>query len=84
MDGSYLDIQAAHRIVYSEVISTSGAPLSASLVTWELESHGAGSRLVVTAQVTSLVGREMIDGSRAGMDAALDNLVEVVEGGAGR
>lgn len=80
----YLDIQASRRIVYSELISTSDVRLSASLVTWELESHGTGTRLVVTAQVTSWVGRDMIDGSRAGMNGALDNLVEVVEEDAGR
>lgn len=71
----YVDIRDGRRIVYCEVIATSDAPLSASLVTWELSADGSGTRLVVTDQVTSFVGMDMIDGSRSGMNGALDNLV---------
>lgn len=79
----YLDILDGQRIVYSEVISTSEARLSVSLVTWELSTEGSGTRLVVTDQVTSFVGTEMIDGSRAGMNGALDNLVGLVDADGG-
>lgn len=75
----YLDILDGQRIVYSEVIATSEARLSVSLVTWELSGDGADTRLVVTDQVASFVGREMIDGSRSGMNGALDNLVALIE-----
>jgi uncharacterized protein YndB with AHSA1/START domain len=75
----YLDILDGQRIVYSEVIATSEARLSVSLVTWELSADGSGTRLVVTDQVTSFVGREMIDGSRSGMNGALDNLASLVD-----
>jgi len=74
----YLDILDGQRIVYCEVISTSEARLSVSLVTWELSTDGSGTRLVVTDQVTSFVGKEMIDGSRSGMTGALDNLASLV------
>ena len=75
----YLDILEGQRIVYSETISMSEARLAASLVTWGLSADGSGTRLVVTDQITSFVGQEMIDGSRAGMIGALDNLVELLD-----
>lgn len=75
----YLDILEAQRIVYSEVISTAAARLSVSLVSWELNADGGGTRLVVTDQITSFVGQEMIDGSRSGMNGALDNLARWVD-----
>lgn len=71
----YLDIVEARRIVYSEVIATSGERLAVSLVTWDLRPVPQGTRLVVTDQLVSFVGAEMIEGSRLGMTAALDNLV---------
>ncbi|MEZ4222013.1 MAG: SRPBCC domain-containing protein [Polyangiaceae bacterium] len=74
----YLDIVEAQRIVYSEVISSSDARLSVSLVTWDLRRDGEGTHLLVTDHVASFVGADMIDGSRAGMNAALDNLVEAM------
>jgi uncharacterized protein YndB with AHSA1/START domain len=74
----YMDIVAAQRIVYSELISAD-EPLAASLVTWNLFPDRAGTRLVVTDQVASFIGDDMIDGSHAGMNAALNNLVELLE-----
>ena len=70
----YVDITAPWRIVYTEVISEGDKRLAASLVTWSLGDTRDGTRLVVTDQVTSFVGAEMIEGSRMGMAAALDNL----------
>ncbi len=75
----YLDILEGRRIVYSEVISASESRLSVSLVTWALCADGAGTQLHVTDHVVSFVGREMIDGSRSGMNGALDNLVALVD-----
>lgn len=72
----YVDIVDTRRIVYSELISTSDTRLAISLVTWDLSAEPEGARLGVTDQVTSFVGGDMIDGSRVGMNAALDNLVE--------
>jgi uncharacterized protein YndB with AHSA1/START domain len=75
----YLDILHGQRIVYSEVISTAEQRLCASVVTWELSADGLGTRLALAVQVTSFVGEEMIDGSRNGMNGALDRLVEMVD-----
>lgn len=74
----YLAIEAPGLIVYQEVISAGGHILAASLVTWEITPTAMGSRLVVTDQITSLVGLPMIEGSRIGMSAALDHLVKMV------
>ncbi|MBN9159930.1 MAG: hypothetical protein BGO98_18960 [Myxococcales bacterium 68-20] len=75
----YADIVENERIVYSEVISTTDMKLSVSLVTWEIVPDQTGSRLVVTDQIASFVGDDMIAGSRVGMNAALDNLVALLE-----
>jgi len=74
----YADVVENERIVYSEVIATKDMRLAVSLVTWELFPDGTGSRLVVTDQVASFVGDDMIAGSRMGMNAALDNLVTLL------
>ena len=79
----YADIVENRRIVYSEVISTTDMRLSVSLVTWEIFPEGTGARLVVTDQIASFVGDDMITGSRVGMSAALDNLTSLLERTAG-
>lgn len=76
---SYVEIAAPWRIVYTELISKGHVRLAVSLVTWELTETATGTQLVVTDQIASLVGAEMIDGSRVGMEAALDNLCERLE-----
>jgi uncharacterized protein YndB with AHSA1/START domain len=70
----YVDIVDGSRILYTEVIATGHDRLSASLVTWDLTPTTSGSRLTVTVQLTSLVGAEMVLGTKVGMNAALDNL----------
>mgnify|MGYP001140740641 CR=1 FL=1 len=47
--------------------------------TWEIVPDQTASRLVVTDQIASFVGDDMIAGSRVGMNAALDNLVALLE-----
>ncbi len=70
----YEDIVSGKRIIYSEAIKAFGKRLSVSLVTWEIVPRATGSRLLVTVQIASLVGDDMIAGTRVGMNAALDNL----------
>jgi uncharacterized protein YndB with AHSA1/START domain len=70
----YVDLVVGSRIVYTEVIARAGKPLSVSLVTWELAPTTTGTRLVVTVQLTSLVGEGMVTGTKVGMAAALDRL----------
>lgn len=64
------------RSVNSEVISRGGVALSAALVTAEVAAEGAGARIAVTVQLSSL-GEEMEAGYRAGFGAGLDNLAGV-------
>ena len=58
--------------------------MSVSQVTWQLTGEGDGTWLVVTDQIVSLVGDEMIAGSRAGMTGALDNLATWLAGAGGQ
>lgn len=71
----YEDILDNRRIVYSETISTQGTRLSIALVSWELFEENGGTRVLVTDQIASFVGNDMVVGSKLGMTAALDNLV---------
>jgi uncharacterized protein YndB with AHSA1/START domain len=74
----WLHLDAPRRSVNSEVISSEGKSLSASLITADITGHGETSRLVVTVQLSSLA-QDMADGYRAGFGAGLDNLAGVAE-----
>ncbi len=74
----YQDIVPSQRIVYAERVASGSASLSASLVTMDLVPDGARTRLVLTDQIASFVGADMIDGAKRGTAAALDNLVRLV------
>ncbi|MCH8521681.1 SRPBCC domain-containing protein [Glycocaulis sp.] len=69
----YLDIVQNERIVFAETISEAGKPLCAALVSIEIAAAGAGTRQIVTCQVTEFVDG-MADGYRHGYGASLDNL----------
>ena len=71
----YLSIVPPLRIVSSETVYTGGKLLMASLITTQLETQGARTRLVMNVQVTSLCGEGMLRGTGEGTQAALDNLV---------
>lgn len=47
---------------------------SVALVTWEVIPASEGSRPIVTDQVASFVGPDMLEGTQAGTAAALDLL----------
>ncbi len=76
----YLEILPDRRIVMSETVAQDGQILSAALITVELTAEGAGTRLAFTDQVAAIGGPDMIAGSRAGWNAALDNLVREIGG----
>ena len=61
------------RIVYTESVSDVSL-LSVALVTWEVIPDGEVSRLIVTDQVASFVGPDMLEGPQSGTAAALDLL----------
>ena len=74
VDLSYLDIVPEQRIVSVETVSQDATRLSVSLITVEFQPSGKGTRLVLTDQIVALDGSDMVAGSRAGFNAALDNL----------
>ena len=77
-DSGWLDLQPARRSVNCELVSREGAPLSAALVTADFAEDGAGSRLSVAVQLSTLAGGEgMQAGYRQGFGAGLDNLAAV-------
>ena len=63
-------------IVFTErLVSTEGALLAMSLVTWAVAPHGDGeTTLTIIDQVTSTAGDGPIHGSRDGYGAMLDQL----------
>lgn len=71
----YAVIDSESLVTYAEVVSSEGAPLAASLVTWRFAEADARTRVEVTSQVTSFVGEGMIDGHRKGHALALEQLV---------
>lgn len=80
----YVSIAPPGLIIYTEVISSEAMVLGASLISWEIVTTKKGARLTVTDQVASLQGSRLIDGSRLGMNAALDHLVEMLKSGDSR
>lgn len=72
----WLALQPGSRSVGYEVVSSGGATRSAALVTADFAQTGAGSRVVVTVQLSSLA-EDMAAGYRQGFDAGLDNLASV-------
>lgn len=76
---TYCDIVPNRGIVSSEVIEVNGAPILISLLTTTLEPVDAGTKVVLTAQLVSLKGDDMIQGAKMGQNAAMDNLVAAMK-----
>lgn len=76
---TYYDIVPNKRIVSSEVIETQGRKLLISMSTTTFEPEGSGTKVVVTVQLTSLAGEDMLDGAKFGHNASLDNLVKAMQ-----
>lgn len=76
-EGGWLELRPGVRSVGYEVISSDGVTRSAALVTADFADVGAGSRVVVTVQLSSLA-EDMEAGYRQGF-GGLDNLVGVAE-----
>ena len=72
----WLALQPAQRSVNYEVIESEDVTQSVALVTADFTDTGAGSRVVVTVQLSSLA-EDMEAGYRQGFGAGLDNLVDV-------
>jgi uncharacterized protein YndB with AHSA1/START domain len=76
---TYLDIVPNERIVASEVIETAGRKLGISLLTTTLTPEHNGTKVTLTAQLTSLAGDDMISGAKLGHRASLANLAKAVQ-----
>jgi uncharacterized protein YndB with AHSA1/START domain len=77
-EGGWLALRPEAQSVGYEVISSGGVTRSAALVTADFTDIGAGSKLVVTVQLSSLA-RDMAAGYREGFGAGMDNLADVAE-----
>jgi uncharacterized protein YndB with AHSA1/START domain len=75
----YLEIIRNARIVSLETIDVVGRRLCASLNTLELTPTAQGTSLLLTVQVTSYVGSEIIHGNEVGHTSSLNNLVSYLE-----
>lgn len=75
-EAGWLALEPEARSVGYEVISSGGVTRSAALVTADFAGTGAGSRVVVTVQLSSLA-EDMEEGYRQGFGAGLDNLAAV-------
>ncbi|MBS0478830.1 MAG: SRPBCC domain-containing protein [Proteobacteria bacterium] len=73
---TYISIMPSSRIVSSEVVESGGQILMANLITTLLSEEGSETRVRMTVQVTSFCGDEMLQGTEAGNNASLDNLVQ--------
>jgi uncharacterized protein YndB with AHSA1/START domain len=78
----YLHIVADRHIVSSETIDADGRRLSASLTTVQLMPKGTQTKLTLTVQVAAFEGRDMIEGTKFGHNAALANLAKALSGAA--
>jgi uncharacterized protein YndB with AHSA1/START domain len=76
---TYYDIAPNERIIASEVVESKGRKLLISMSTTTFKPEGTGTRLIVTAQLTSLTGEDMLNGAKFGHNASLDNLVKAMQ-----
>lgn len=72
----YEVIETDRRLILTERCRDGDTLLSVSLITVDIEPQAGGSRLTLTNQIVALDGGGMIEGSRHGWSAALDNLAE--------
>ena len=76
---TYYDIVRNERIISSEVVETQGKKLLVTMATTTFERQGTGTKVIVTAQLTSLAGDDMLNGAKFGHNASLDNLVNAMQ-----
>ena len=76
---TYHDIVPNAHIISSEVVEAQGRKLLISMSTTTFEPEGTGTKVVVTVQLTSLAGEDMLTGAKFGHNASLDNLVKVMQ-----
>jgi len=75
VEAHYRDIVENRRLLFTETISHDERKLSVSLITVIFLPEGEGTRLQLTVQIAACDSPDMIEGCKAGMSTALDNLV---------
>ena len=75
----YVDIVPMQRIVSTETIYEADKLLAANIATVEFLPDGQRTRIKVTVQVTSFVGKGMIDNTQAGHAGSLSNMAQYLE-----
>ncbi|MEO0452212.1 MAG: SRPBCC domain-containing protein [Pseudomonadota bacterium] len=71
---NYHLVQANQLITFTESLFKKDSILSVAAITFEFRRLDEGAELILTDQITSFVGKDMIDGHRQGFTAALVNL----------
>lgn len=74
VDVVYIDIIDNEQIIMSETIMDDEKRLSVSLITVNFKEDNFGTKLEMIIQISSMIGKDMIEGCRMGWDAALSNL----------
>ncbi len=78
---SYLSVEADRHIIFTEVLKEGAQILTIALITFDFEEIAdGGTKLLLTDQVTSLVGPDAIEGHREGYSQALENLESMTKG----
>lgn len=75
----YVDIVPGQLVVSSGTIRDGGKLLAATITSLEFLPDGKAARLKVTVQVTSFVGKDMIENTKAGNAGSLANMAEFLE-----
>lgn len=70
----YQDLVKNKRIISTETISHGKKRISVALLTFELMEAPGGTRILLTAQISSLDGADMSQGYKQGWTAVLGNL----------
>jgi uncharacterized protein YndB with AHSA1/START domain len=76
----YLHIVPESYIVSSETIDAHGERMSASLTTVQFMPKGTQTKLTLTVQVAAFGGRDIIEDTKFGHNAALANLAKALSG----
>lgn len=76
VESQYHHIAEPDLIILTETITDHGRNVAYILKTIALRQHGGACECVVTAQVTSLSGSEMIANTKRGHEGSLDHLVD--------
>ncbi len=73
-EGRHMEITPGRRVVTSAVMSLGGRPISAALVTVQIEADGAGTALTLTHQAAFFEGADGPEMRKGGWVALLDRL----------